>query len=74
MRLGCLLGVLALAACSPPERDAAAFAAEPETALRVVADCDAGARRSDCAAAREGLAEARRRDRMDAYARTFREP
>ncbi|WP_066625577.1 hypothetical protein [Brevundimonas vesicularis] len=74
MRLGRLLGVLALAACSPPERDAAAFAAEPEAALQVVADCDAGAHRSDCAAARGGLAEARRRDRMDAYARTFREP
>ncbi|WP_339870548.1 hypothetical protein [uncultured Brevundimonas sp.] len=42
--------------------------------MRTIADCDAGERRRDCTAAREGLAEARRRERMDAYARTFGEP
>lgn len=74
MRLGLLLGIVALAACSPPPRDAKALADGPDAAVRAVADCDAGARRPDCAAAREGLTEARRRDRMEAYARTFGEP
>jgi hypothetical protein len=74
VRLGLLLGIVALAACSPPPRDAKAFADDPDAAVRAVADCDAGARRPDCAAAREGLTEARRRDRMEAYARTFGEP
>lgn len=69
-----LFWLLSLAACSPAERDAAAFAADPEAAVRTIADCDAGERRRDCTAAREGLAEARRRERMDAYARTFGEP
>ncbi len=68
------LSVLTLVACSSPERDAAAFAADPEAAVRTVADCEAGACRSDCEAAREGLAEARRQKRMDSYARTFGEP
>jgi hypothetical protein len=72
-RLVCVAGLL-LAACSSPQRDAADFAADPEAALRTVAECDAGARRPECAAAREGLAKARRRERMDAYARTFGEP
>jgi hypothetical protein len=74
VRRGLLLGIIALAACSPPPPDAKAFADDPDAAIRAVADCDAGARHPDCAAAREGLAEARRRDRMDAYARTFGEP
>ncbi len=74
MRRGLLLGILALAACSPPPRDAKAFADDPDADVRAVADCDAGTRRSDCAAARQGLAEARRRERMDGYARTFGEP
>ena len=74
MRRGLLLGIISLAACSPPPPDAKAFADDPDAAVRAVADCDAGTRRPDCAAAREGLAESRRRDRMDAYARTFGEP
>lgn len=67
-------GLLTLAGCSSPERDVAAFVADPDAAVRTVADCEAGARRSDCEAAREGLAEARRQERMNAYARTFGEP
>ncbi len=74
MRRGLLLGIVALAACSPPPRDAKAFADDPDAAARVVAVCDAGTRRPACAAARVGLTEARRRERMDAYARTFGEP
>lgn len=69
-----LLAWAALAACSPPPRDADAFARAPETAARVVADCDAGRSRRDCLAARKGLAEATRRQRMAVYARAMREP
>lgn len=72
-RLVGLAGLL-VAACSSPERTAAEFAADPEAAVRTVAECDAGARDPDCSAAREGLAEARRRERMDVYARTIGEP
>lgn len=61
-------------ACSPPPQDAGTYARMPENAARVVADCDAGRRTRDCVAARKGLIEARRRERMAAYARTFREP
>ena len=50
------LSVLTLVVCSSPERDAAAFAADPEAAVRTVADCEAGARRSDCEAALARLA------------------
>jgi len=63
-----------LAACSSPAQDAATFARSPQTATRVVADCDAGRRKRDCIAARQGLAVARRQKRMAAYARTIREP
>lgn len=66
-----LLAALALAACSPEPRTAEAFAADPAAARRVAAACDAGERRGDCAAARAGLAEARRRERMAAYRRAF---
>ncbi len=69
-----LLACAALAACSPPLRDADAFARERETAARVVADCDAGRVRRDCLAARKGLAESGRRERMAVYARAMREP
>ncbi len=72
-RLVGLAGLLA-AACSSPERTAAEFAADPEAAVKTVAECDRGARHPDCLAAREGMAEARRRERMDAYARTIGEP
>ncbi len=70
-----LIGLaVAASACSAPERTASDFADDPAAAVETVADCEAGVRRADCSAAREGLAEARRRERMDAYARTFREP
>lgn len=69
-----LLSGLWLAACAPEPRDAAAFADDPATAERVLADCAAGRSGSECEAAREGLAEARRRARMAAYAEIWREP
>lgn len=61
-------------ACSPPLQDAGTYARTPQSAARVVADCDAGRRTRDCVAARKGLAEARRQKRMAAYSRTIREP
>lgn len=68
-----LLACVLLPACSPPPRDAEGIAQAPGSA-EVVADCDAGRRTRDCVVARQGLAEARRRERMAAYARTVREP
>ena len=73
-RLVILFACVLLPACSSPPRDAEAFAQAPESAAQVVADCDAGRRTRDCVVARQGLAEARRRERMAAYARTFQEP
>jgi len=73
-RLVVLYACVLLPACSSSLRDAEAFAQAPESAAKVVADCDAGRRPRDCLVARQGLAEARRRGRMAAYARTVREP
>ena len=73
-RLVILFACVLLPACSPPPRDAEGIAQAPGSAAKVVADCDAGRRTRDCVAARKGLIEARRRERMAAYARTFREP
>ncbi len=69
-----LLAFAILAACSSPAQDAETFARSPQTATRVVADCEAGLRTRDCIAARQGLAEARRQKRMAAYTQTIREP
>jgi hypothetical protein len=71
MRAALLLAVAALAGCGAPDRAAGEFTASPEAARAVVAACDAGRRRSDCEAARAGLAEARRRERMAAYEKSF---
>lgn len=68
------LALVVLAACSAPPQSAEAFARAPQSAARVVADCDAGRRTRDCIAARQGLAEARRQKRMAAYAQAIREP
>ncbi len=73
-RLVVLFASALLPACSSPPQDAEAFARAPESAAKVVTDCDAGRRARDCLVARQGLAEARRRERMVAYAQTFREP
>lgn len=62
-----------LPACSSPPRDAEAFAQGPERAAKVVADRDAGRSPRHGRNARPALAETRRRDRVAAYARTFRE-
>lgn len=69
-----VLACVLLPACSPPSRDAEGFARAPGRAAKVVADCDAGRRTRDCVLARQGLAEARRRERMVACAQTVREP
>jgi len=65
------LAVTALSGCDAPPRTVAGFAAAPEEARAAVAECEGGRRRVDCDAARAGLAEARRRDRMAAYERAF---
>ncbi len=72
-RLVVLSACVVLPACSSSPRDDEAFARAPESTVRVVAECDAGRRTHDCVAARQGLAESRRRGRMTAYARTIRE-
>ncbi|MBJ7317165.1 MAG: hypothetical protein KYX67_00130 [Brevundimonas sp.] len=68
------LALLILAGCSAPEAGPDAYVGDPERARRVVADCARGVARRDCDAARAALAEARRRDRMAAYAETFGDP
>lgn len=72
MKPTALLMILSLAGCGAPVRTAGDFAADPEEAARVVADCDAGHEEGECEAARRGLAEARREARMRAYERAFR--
>lgn len=63
--------MLGLFGCDAPARTAADFAADPDGAARMVADCDAGRVDRECEAARRGLAEARREARMRAYERAF---
>lgn len=62
---------LMLVSCDKPGRDAQAYAADPGAARRTIAACEAGREAPNCRAAREGLAEARRRDRMAAYEQAF---
>lgn len=57
-----ILAGLALVACSNSGDSAEIFAADRPAAEAAVADCDAGRRTRGCDAAREGLAEAKRRD------------
>ena len=64
--------LLALTACGEPPRGVAAWAADPEAAQAQVEACDRGRRQPECEAAREGLAEARRRERLAIYERSFR--
>lgn len=70
-RLLLVPAVAALLGCSPSGRTADEFAHAPEAARAVVADCEAGRRRTECAAAREGLARAQREARMARYAEAF---
>lgn len=57
-----------LGACERAPRSAEYFAARPEEAARVVADCASGARRGDeCVTARAAQVEAARTARIDAY-------
>ena len=70
-RLVLVAGLAALAACEPRARTVEDYAADPGAARQVEADCARGRRRSDCEAARAGLSEARRRERMAAYETAF---
>lgn len=63
-----LAGVIA--GCGAHERSAADFAAVPDEARSVLARCGA-AHSPRCDAARAGLAEAERRDRMARYETAF---
>ena len=71
MKRSALLVALGLVGCGPTDRTAEDFAADPEAAEAIVAACDAGREADECAAARRGLAEARREARMRAYERAF---
>ena len=61
------LGALAVVACSDGGGSVDSFVADRRTAEAAAGKCDAGRRSHGCDAAREGLAEARRRDREDLY-------
>lgn len=65
------LVTLGLVGCGAPARTADDFAADPQAAARVVADCDAGRVGRECEAARRGLAEAHREAWMRAYERAY---
>ena len=62
-----ILAALVLGACAEGGDTAETFAADRKAAQAAVAACDAGRRTRDCDAAREGLAEAKRRDREALY-------
>lgn len=62
-----ILAALVLGACAEAGDTVETFAADRKAAEAAVAACDAGRRTRGCDAAREGLAEARRRDREDLY-------
>lgn len=64
-----ILAALVLGACAEGGHSAETFAADRKAAEAAVADCDAGRRTRGCDAAREGLAEAKRRDREALYRR-----
>ena len=62
---------LMLAGCDALQRDAVASETIPEDARPTDARCAAGEFRAECDAARERLAQERRRERMDAYEKRF---
>ena len=64
-----ILAVLALGACAEDGDTVKSFASDRKAADSAVAECDAGRRSRGCGAAREGLAEAKRRDREALYRR-----
>lgn len=66
-----VLAALVLSACNEGADTVESFAADRKAAEAVVAACDAGRRTRGCDAAREGLAEARRRDREALYRQAF---
>ena len=66
-----LTALVVLGACGAPERSAVDYADDPVAATETIAACDEGRARRDCNAAEHGLAEARRRGRLDAYRRSF---
>lgn len=61
---------VALTGCGRPERSAADFAEAPDAARTVLARCG-GDQSTRCDAARVGLAEAERRQRMALYETAF---
>lgn len=58
-----------LGACAEGGGTVDSFASDRKAAESAGAECDAGRRSRDCDAAREGLAEAKRRDREALYRR-----
>ncbi len=62
---------VSLAACGPDSRSAATYADAPQEARAVLAQCGPDDRGGRCAAARAGLAEAERRQRMARYETAF---
>ena len=62
-----ILTALILGACAEGGDTVETFAADRKAAEEAVAECDAGRRTRGCDAARQGLAEAKRRDRESLY-------
>jgi len=66
-----LLAALVLGACAEDGGTVESFPSDRKAAESAVAECDAGRRSRGCDAAREGLAEAKRRDREALYRRAL---
>lgn len=64
-----ILAALALGACPEDGDTVESFASDRKAAESAIAERDAGRRSRGCDAAREGLAEAKRRDREALYRR-----
>lgn len=62
-----IMVALTLVGCSDGGGSVESFGADRKAAEAAVAECEAGGRTRGCGAAREGLAEARRRDREVLY-------
>lgn len=62
---------LCLAACSPAPRDVSWFEAHPEAAERVLEQCAAGRRSTECENARAALGRIKAKARMERYRQGF---
>jgi hypothetical protein len=72
MRMKSLILCLAISACQAQPRSADYFAAHPEEAVRITADCKAGTRGGrECDTAKAGLAALQAERRQETFRKAF---